>query len=733
MQSPQGATILLYAHENGVSIVWRGGRRLKAPKGSEKRNGTSSSVGPEDAIMIVDSDDEVAPSSGAFVDRPEFEEASAPIPSSCPEITQTLDLALGSAALHLGVLPMSPCAAADAAWHGADILRERIVFAVTLVTNDILVVTLPLTPPSHESKARPELRKGLLEGNAGKGIWNETITLLTGQGRQSDSLAMSIIKPKPASDRSRSLERTNPPKPSFARVVVAASSKEANGTLRFWDVALDAKPGATVKKLEPFQVEYMPSPLSTIAFNPSHTTQLLAVASPHAVRVYDYSIPSLPSDDTSEGPFPTQGSWLLSLYQPFARSSTTSIARKPIVGAEWISHGRAVLTLLADGQWGIWDIDGASPASNSQPSLFGKHGSGLRGSATTIFSATGYLEGTSPLRNPNSQKSTPASAQGAEFVPMTPHSRLLSTSMAGGPERLATVQGGISVTKLPTTRGSGSTLALDESAILWLGGADPIVAVIPVISRFWDAQLRRGVGGGVNLFSGAQPTRMIRLTDLGAGLLGERCVGAAAVARFGQARPVDNGGSESTPKGDSGSRNSVEGLPIEIVLQAESRLVIVLENEDGTPLTNRLISSRTKKSRNSDRHASAIIAYPRPEKPSSVAFNLSVSRRGFRSHAQRAPLSGLFEAPTNENFASTEQDDDGATPRAGSRFKPHQPKVRGLAFMQDLEHAADQPDDFEAENRDVEQEMMDIMEIDRELEQMENDREQGTKHVFFEG
>ena len=38
----------------------------------------------------------------------------------------------------------------------------------------------------------------------------------------------------------------------------------------------------------------------------------------------------------------------------------------------------------------------------------------------------------------------------------------------------------------------------------------------------------------------------------------------------------------------------------------------------------------------------------------------------------------------------------------------------------------------EGHERDVEAELLDIMEIDRELDQLESDREHGTKRVFFE-
>jgi hypothetical protein len=714
--------ILIYGHENGVTIVWRGGRRLKPPKqpANDKRNGASS----EDAVMVIDSDDDAPASAAAFVDSPEFQDITT-AESSVPEIVQTLDLALGTAALHVAVLPMPTCAAEDAAWNGANILKKQMVFAVTCATTDVYLVTLPLTPPSHESKARPELRKSLLAGNAGTGVWGETLTLLAGQSCACSGLALTLVKQK-AGSRSRSLERAAAQTSSVARAIVAAHSREASGTLRFWDVTLDAKPG-TVNRVEPFQTEYLPSPLSAISFNPTHLTQLLTITPAHAVRIYDYAIAALPSDDASEGPFPAQGSWLLSLYPPFARGPSMSTARKPIVGAEWIAHGRAILTLLADGQWGIWDIDGASPSSSGSGGLFSKANAGLRGSAITSFCVLGHLEGTSPLRNPATQKSPAAPGSAGEFVPMTPHTRrdAITSAITSGSERLAAVRGGITVARLtPQATGPG-----EESAVLWLGGADPIVAVIPLISRFWDSQLRRAVGGGVNLWSGAQPTRMIRLTDLGTGLLGERCTGAVAIPKPNRTSTT-NGSSttkETTP-------NPAEGLPIEVLLQGESRLVIVHESEDASSLTTRLLAAR-KPPRAELRSTKAILAYPRPETQTNLSFTLNTAQRPGKTTTgglfrPRPPVTatGSFDQPQSMDdvLPSTEIAAQEETQSAPS-------SQQGLMFINDLSFAADQPDDeFEVEGRDIEQELMDIMEIDRELEQLERERERGTKRVFFE-
>ncbi|KAK5661579.1 hypothetical protein OQA88_9674 [Cercophora sp. LCS_1] len=712
VQSPQGATILLYGQENGVTIVWRGGRKLKPakPPVSTRQNGSN----PSDAVMIIDSDDEAPPAApAAFVDKPEFEDAPSSS-KSLPETVQTLDLSLGSTAVHLAVLPMAHCTPEDASWNGATILQHKIVFAVTCSTSDVFLVTLPLTPPSHDSKARPELRKSLLSGEAGKGVWGETVTLLGGQAKPGEGVAITVVKPASGGLRSRSVERKAAHTPT--RAIVAVHSREASGALRFWDVSLDAKPG-TIARTEPFQTEYLPAPLSSISFNPSHITQLLVVSPSQAVRVFDHSVSSLPLDETSEG-FPTQGSWLLSLYAPFARGSAVSTARKPIAAAEWIANGHAVLALLADGQWGIWDIDGVSPTSNPGSGLFSKANSSLRGSAITTFGVTGHLEGTSPLRNPATQK-TPAAPGSGDFVPMTPHTRrdAIATSLIGGSEKLATVKGGIDIVKHSISRGTGPG---DESAILWLSGADPIVSVIPIISKFWDSQLRRAVGGGVNLWSGAQPTRMIRLTDLGTGLLGERANRAIGIPKLASASE-SNGSSSPKEIGVS----SIDGFPIEVLLQGESRLVIVHESEEATPLTNRLLGAR-KKPHTQLKSTKAIMAYPQPAKPHSLAFNLSVAGNSGGLLRNRGPAKGLFES-FDENMdvvPTTEAPNTATGPKS---------RTTGFLFANDLNHAADAPDDEAgAENRNVDQEIMDIMEIDRELEMMEVDRERGTKRVFFE-
>ncbi|KAI1377927.1 hypothetical protein F4677DRAFT_30295 [Hypoxylon crocopeplum] len=694
--SPQGATIILYGHENGLTIVWRGGRRFKQEVTQESERGPTSKQNgkpPADAVMIIDSDDEdTAPvrKGGSFVDQPQFEE-SLDEEARYPEIVQTLDLEFGTAVLHLAALPLTPCTAEDAAWGGTEILKEKMVFAASCATREVFLVTLPLVPPSPLSKAREELQESLLAGKAGNGKWGETMTLLTGQERGSSGLAMSLIRSKSTSDRSKSNERSRSESRALPRIIVAAHSREASGILRLWDIPLEDS-SKTGRRIEPFQTEFLPKPLTSISFNPTHSTQLLCNASPDAVRIYDYSLASMPPDDLSEGPFPSQGSWLITFYPPFARPYSS---RKPILAASWIAHGRAILVLLADGQWGIWDIDGVSPQG---PALFGRPGSGIRGDALTEFNVSGYVEGTSPLRNPAQR----ASGSGSEFVPMTPHSRRDALTTSNGPERLASVKGGIVVTPLPAS----TTTTADESITLWIGGVEHVF-VIPGVLKFWDAQIRKGAGGGVNLFSGAQPTRMVRLSDLSVGLMGERCTGVGAIVRF-----IDNGANSS----------GHEGLPVELLVCGETRLVIVRESETvvGTRIGG--VVGRRKRLSERAKENSAIVVYPRPEQPGSIAYNLSV---GPRRNLSRLGVGGVFDAsPSGDKAAQAEADQRPVQ-------LPSRPRT-GFAFADSLNAAADVEQQDEEDERDVEVEMLDIMEIDRELDAMDNGRGRGRKKVIFD-
>ncbi|EKJ70976.1 hypothetical protein NXS19_010419 [Fusarium pseudograminearum] len=659
--SPQGATILIYGHENGVTIAWRGGKRFKTVKKAphpEKQNGAA-----DDSIMIIDSDDDGPPAKSKaesqYEDNSQFEDEVEDSPY--PEIVQTLDLALGTAILKVAVMPMTPTPAEDAAWGGAKVLTDKMVFAVSCVTNDVYVITVPLTPPSPESKARSELRNDLLAGRAGSGAWGESLILLGGQNKHSEGIAINLIMPT-ATER----PGTKP------RAVVASHSREASGVLRLWDVPLDAsdKPSKTV---DPFQTEYLPNPLTSISFNPTHTTQLLAVSALQGVRIYDFARPSF-ADTDATGPFPVQGSWLLSMYQPFARPSST---RKPVIDAVWIMHGRAILVLLADGMWGIWDVDGVSP-SGPGAVLSSKLQTGVKGAALTAFSVSGYVEGTSSLRSLTTQNKEQTTG---EFAPMTPHTRRQATASLSSAitlDRLATIRGGIKVLSLPS---SGSAIQ-DETVVFWVGDLEH-VCVIPGITRFWDSQLRQASGTGGDIFSSAQPVKMIKLLDLSTGLLGERCCGVGLL--------IDP---------DHGITAQDSSIPADVIVYGETRIIVVREGEDGPgKIVGAVVNARRRNLFSKGDKSDAIIVHGKQTRPAKNLFNLSTVKPGtlrLRSALGKHGIEGESDADL-----------------------PSRPAV-GFDFMDTLNAAADVTVDEDERNLEVE--MLDIMEIDKTLENMDNSR-----------
>ncbi|KAJ4145821.1 hypothetical protein LMH87_004653 [Akanthomyces muscarius] len=667
-QSPQGATVLIYGHETGVTVVWRGGRRFKPSQKPEPakqhQNGGSADAG----VMVIDSDDEEpaakTTSAAAFVDKPEFEASTEEAPY--PEIIQTLDLTLGTSVLHVAVLPNSPNTA-DGAATGATLLGDKLVFAVSCASNDAYVIVLPSTPPSPESKARPELRIDLLAGQAGSGAWGESLIGLGGQTRPSDGLAVALAR------TSSSAQPVSPP-----RLIVAAHCKQASGVLRLWDVALDVKSG---RPLEPFQTEYLPNPLKSISFNPTHGTQLLTVSVTAATRIYDYAASSIPNDPEATGPFPGQGSWLLSLYQPFAKPSS---ARKPILDAAWIARGQAVFVLLADGMWGIWDIDGVSPLS-AGAAMSTKLKSGVRGAALTAFSISGYVEGTGSLRSiANQNKET----QQGEFAPMTPHTRKQATASLNSTntlERLAAIHGGVRTAVIPSLKKASQ----DEALVLWVGGLEH-VCVVPHVARFWDSQLNKGSGGGVNLFSGGLPSKMTKLADLATGLLGEPCCGVDLI-------PAQSSGALADG-----------GMAVEVVIRGESRLVIARDGDESG--SKKLALYRPRRLFSKERPNAIIVHGEKDKAAPKLSFNLSTAKAGSLRLRSAAP-------------ADQDHDMEVESPTVASR------KRVGFDFANTLSAAADETADI---SRDVEAEMLGIMEIDQALESLNGTPTNVRKRVFFD-
>lgn len=479
-------------------------------------------------MISLNSDDE-GPSDSTFEDKPEFEDEEEELDPSrpYPAILQCLDLYFGTDVLHLAILSSSILKAEGASWRGLESLKQKIVFAASCADNSVRLVTLPLTPPSPLSKSRPDFRSSFTMANAGNGKWGETVVILGGHQKPSDGVSMCVDFSSEGQAKGDSKSST----PTGPQIIVASQSREVTGLLLLYRISITSpKP-----HIEPFQTIYLSSPAKSISFNPALSSplagQLLVTDSTGACRIYYYKVlvKTAPSDEPTSDLVAEQGTWLLSLYPSFQKQSGSSpsqtagahagFGRKTIVDAKWVSNGRAILVLLQDGEWGIWDIEGVGPGASQ--GLLGRQG--IKGGSLSQFSLTGFIEGASKPRT------APQQVGGSKFAPMTPGTRktvdLFGTRGATGP-----VQGQISVVEVSS---SSATKPAEESIVFWLGEA---FAIIPSLSKYWAANARKSTGGAGNLFNGTPGERMIKLE--GIDLQGERCSGIEQIAKLSAAPAI---------------------------------------------------------------------------------------------------------------------------------------------------------------------------------------------------
>jgi hypothetical protein len=339
--------------------------------------------------------------------------------------------------------------------------------------------------------------------------------------------------------------------PTGPQIIVASYSKEVTGLLLLYRVPI----ASLQPHIEPFQSIYLSSPAKSISFNPALSSppngQLLVANSTGACRIYDYKllVKTAPADDPSSDLTAEQGTWLLSLYPSFQRQPESSASqntgahagfgRKTIVDAKWVSNGRAILVLLQDGEWGIWDIEGVGPGASQ--GLLGRQG--IKGGSLSQFSLTGFIEGA------KARSFGPPQIASSKFAPMTPSTRK-SVDLFGNRGTTGAVPGQISVVEVPS---SSATRPAEESIVFWLGES---FSVIPSLSKYWAANSRKSTSGSGNLFNGTPGGRMIKLESID--LRGERCSGIEQIAKLSIAPAT-----------------SPTALSSDVVILGEHRLIIL--------------------------------------------------------------------------------------------------------------------------------------------------------------
>lgn len=416
------------------------------------------------------------------------------------------------------------------------ILSEKAVIALACSDFSVRVFSIPLKPPSPKIKRNAQLRNSIPSLVTGKSIFGEQmITLSSGTTHQSIPKGVSIsmtaalpedteemdmedvdedIMSRPLSRHtSRSQSVSRPGKDQSWDLVVASHSADLSGLLLIHRIPLLEGTRMSDEMHMPWQKEYLASPAVSANFcsalypSPRHS-QLLIADTKGAVRLYD----CLPKSTAR------RGSWLFSLYTDFETPENSLPRRKPILDAQWVLGGKAILVLQADGKWGIWDYEGHGPIPTQPSTSPTNKSAGL----LSTYALEGWISNS--LTPQSHIKASNARMDGrSKLAPMTPSTRkmkqdaLFSTPSHHVSNRPA--RGGLYVVSVPETI---SVRPDDESVLLWY---DTTAIVIPSLFTHWQNKVR----GSGNLFGSGAKGEPKTISNIRLG--GEHCNGMSLLSK----------------------------------------------------------------------------------------------------------------------------------------------------------------------------------------------------------
>ena len=496
LTSPNGSTIIVYGHEHGIRLIWRGGRPFKRLPEDAQKKPKPNGPNRDTVISLDSSDEEPVGKAEPFQDMPVFESEEEEYDSSEPyqTIIQTLELPLGVEVLHLAFphLPADRQQASLDAW--PKLMSEKLICAFTCSDFTVRVLTVPLIPPSPRSKARPEVRNMVSNLSAEKSFFGEhMVTLMGSKSHQSlpkgVSISMTAHTPEEEDEEddesrgtklalsrsaSRSRSRSRVVQDQAYDLIVASHSADLSGLLLVYRIPFEAG-GSEISTGQhgPWRTQCLASPAVSVEFNSaqhpaSRHSRLLVAEAKGVVRIFD----CLPRSRTE------QGSWLLSLHTPFESSQDSMPRRKAILDARWVLGGKSILVLLADSKYGIWDIENAGPkaadAANIPPAL-------------TTFAVEGRVGDSIKSKTLLKSSSTKNEIR-SKLAPMTPSTRKIRqealfagpAAQSGGP-----AFGGLYVSP---TQDTPSGRPADDAILLWYGTT---IMIVPSLFTHWQNKVHK--------------------------------------------------------------------------------------------------------------------------------------------------------------------------------------------------------------------------------------------------
>ncbi|KKY23236.1 hypothetical protein UCRPC4_g02964 [Phaeomoniella chlamydospora] len=530
--APNGSTIIISGLDTGLRVTWRGGRPFKTQQQAGSKpviNGTTTS----DA-MVIDLDDEDTlqkPTDG----KPAVAEFANEYDEIDPEepyetILRTLDIPLSSVRdISIPNVPHDISQLPPGAY--PPILTNNIVVAATCLDFSITLVSLPLVAPPMSVIAPEQAGLQIVKISGPQGHQDiPTSVALTHTIDEVDSRIRS---------RSRSRGRQGEEKAQDLKewsFLVASTSPTAGGILLIHEVPI-CKEGIELDSTTPIQRQYLRSGTwCKVSFNPSVSpshrhTNLLLVYPSGIVKVYQCiqeqsrqsrsrrgSSGTMDSMTSKSSTQPFGGKFLVTLYSNFAKASGFGLeSRKKILDAAWILGGAAIIALLHDGSWGIWDLEGIVPevssGSKAHSLLQGQssHPTVLNGRTLAQISIKGRITLSQESKGYQEEEVTEIPQKPTKFAPATPHTRKIRSDglFSKGTSRSSTslrasnnLTGGICISPV-----AGRSNIPDESILLFYSKQN---VCIPSLQSF----LRAHAQDQTDAFEHSPISRPILITSL---------------------------------------------------------------------------------------------------------------------------------------------------------------------------------------------------------------------------
>jgi hypothetical protein len=472
--------------------------------------------------MVIDLDDDDEPTPAETTAAPaEFEEEQEEVDPYAPyrDVIRHIDIPLGTTATRIAIPYISKDIdqASPGAWPA--LYKDRIVVAAACSDLALRVISAPLDPPPLEIQdaSKIDVQVVKIEGaNSHQQFVSDIAITHTGTQSREEEDAEAKTQYR-SQTRSQSQSRQDPEDSDSAQwsLLVASISCTGSGLLLVHQVPVRnnqilpspeysvpirrtclgaSSVGAKLSfNTTPYPAERHSSLLVTLPSNPAvKIYQLFQQAHPRERRgsnVTDASVSTTRSARTSGA---ERGKFLITLLPTFSQQDIDATQRrKRVLEARWVAAGRAVIALLDDGEWGIWDLEAVGPTSStSGANLIRGQGniSGIHGGSLTRFSVNSHILPFAEIK----QKSASSQAQptSGSLVPMTPSTRKVrseglfqgSKLNTGATRPDARQHGSIVVEEKSSTRPSH-----DECIVI--SYADEIV-YLPSILAFWKGEAK---------------------------------------------------------------------------------------------------------------------------------------------------------------------------------------------------------------------------------------------------